>query len=231
MTTETYLTVALYALGALLIVWQGMRMWRNVVAQRGTGQAMQALQRWASSAGWSLVDTNVKAPWRKPFEDQSGTTILEPKAVALGAVDGTEWMVAVGKAYDDFDEPGQPSITSNVVYWRFTVKPVGGWVRVRAATSRFRGQIKRTDTESIDFNHDVHVHAYPAKLAYQVLAPDMMDWYLHTSSRPWIHIHDETLLIVFEGTGPEIDIAKQYREVERIIHHIAGLTVLEQPKE
>ena len=73
--------------------------------------------------------------------------------------------------------------------------PLSGWVQAEPVSSltKINPEIQ---LESNKFNDRVDVIADPAKLASMVFAPDTMEWYLETSSQPFIHLEGNQLVVM-----------------------------------
>lgn len=54
--------------------------------------------------------------------------------------------------------------------------------------------------ESVEFNDRVKVFASSTKLAYELLSPDVMAWYLDLKEHPQILICDQTCIVAFPAT-------------------------------
>ena len=117
MNWENLLNNVLYGIVVLGVIWGLGRVWKNMRDRRGLSGQIAGLVTWATTQNWKLVDTKAKVPWRKQYEEASGTAYLIPKAVALGAIDEQRpGMVAVGQVYDDINDEGQPGIIGNIVF-------------------------------------------------------------------------------------------------------------------
>ncbi len=127
-----------------------------------------------------------------------------------------------------FGQAGDDDQASPVIYWHAHLSGVlSGWARLRSVASRYQGLIRETELESIEFNRDVQVHASPSKLAYALFSPDFMDWYLHTSHRPWIYVDKNLLVIVVEGMIHHDRLLSMESEVLQIIEFVEKSGALE----
>lgn len=107
--------------------------------------------------------------------------------------------------------------TTKILFWRLKLHgTVDGWARLRPTKSRFKGASPEVDVESIEFNQEVQIHAHPKKLAFSLFAPNVLDWYLTTSHRPWTYVLGNDLFIVAEA-APQ---PGKFEEIERDIIYL-----------
>lgn len=121
-----------------------------------------------------------------------------------------------------FGEAGESDRTSTkIIFWQFELHgAVDGWARLRSEQSRFKGSIPEVHVESVKVNREVQIHAAPKKLAFSLFAPDVLDWYVHTSRQPWVYVEQDRLIVVFEAY-PQPGIFEQLTiEVEYILKAI-----------
>lgn len=90
--------------------------------------------------------------------------------------------------------------------------PLPGWVRAEPLNWNTNTKAT-TPLESNDFNEAVDVNAHPDKLAFTVFSPEVMQWYLETSSRPFVHIEGDTLVIM--PNEPDDDSTEK---IHQLIH-------------
>ncbi|MFA5069959.1 MAG: DUF3137 domain-containing protein [Patescibacteria group bacterium] len=85
------------------------------------------------------------------------------------------------------------------------------------------------DLESVEFNKKVQVYTNQAKIAYQILSPDFMDWYLKLPDQPVIAFDQQICyytLIGFSNKGEEEITADIEQLIDRVLH--SGALTLSQ---
>lgn len=88
---------------------------------------------------------------------------------------------------------------------------LAGWVRLQPHHSAVFQFVKDIDLESTEFNKAGKLSASDDKLAYAMFPPDVMQWYLNQTQKPWIHVEGNVLTLVLEGMpqAPALDLLTQ----------------------
>ncbi len=97
---------------------------------------------------------------------------------------------------------------------------VSGWLRLHPKKSRFIAWTNGIKLESGELNELVRLQAEPEKLAYEVFAPDVMQWYLEQSLKPWIHVEGNTLSLVLEGWPQSPALDTLFSQLQQMTHFV-----------
>lgn len=78
---------------------------------------------------------------------------------------------------------------------------ISGQVQLRPSVGQAPLWDNYSKLESVEFNDRVKVFATTKKLAYEILSPDVMAWYLDLKEHPQLLIRDRSCIVAFPVTS------------------------------
>ncbi len=231
---EMLVLIGLVLAGALIVAFCALALWGFLSKNTLTRRACFAF---VAQQGWKLLEVPqipnqffqlektrlYERTLQRVSVDISADTITpELLAVMPGLTGG---IFGFGYAAPDTEKKATP-----LIYVRADIHgSLQGWARLRPETSAFRGSIKETDLESISFNKEMQVHAYPPKLAFSVFTPDFMDWYTRLSFRPWIMVRDGMCAVIIERARDFSHVGELLGILTKVVEYIEKSGALEKP--
>lgn len=222
---------ALAVVAGLIIGWRVFRRWLKFFYSRfNDAYRRKEFAEFLKRPGWTVIEkpkavkptshtvTLSPSEWGQIYEAKSGVAVISATQVGTGKVNDISVIVGYGLAFAAQDDE---NVKEYVSYWKLTLPGhAPGWLRLRSSDSYFKGHIRETDLESIEFNKKIQLHAHPRDLAFKLLHPDFMEWYLKNAVRPWIHIDGDQLLVVYEVAWKELRMDEQMKDVVFIVNAI-----------